>query len=207
MALKDNALITLQELKDHIGIHNSVSADAKLEGIINASSAMIASHTKRVLTTASYEQIFDGAGANKVILHQWPVTSIIAVYVDGDSVFDMNSLIPSDDYRLEKDIMVSYITRVFPRGYSNIRVDYTAGYGTVSPAETGDIPSDLKWACSELASWFYNSTSNRRIGVVSKGKLGESVSYEQRLPQHVELLLEPYVRHEFAHANVQIKNV
>lgn len=208
MALKDNALISLAEAKEHLSIPSgTTSADARLEKIINAASSAIESQTHRKLTTKSYQQIFDGAGANKVLLHQWPVQTIDAVYVDGNSIFDANSLIDPSDYLLEKEIMVTYIDRTFPRGYSNVRVDYTAGYGTVSPTETGDIPEDLRWACSELVAWYYNSTSNKRIGVTSKGKLGESVSFVQRIPEHIEMLLGPYMRYEFAHANVQVRNV
>lgn len=205
MALAANALITLAEAKTHIGIEPLVTTyDARIEGIINAASALIENYTKRKLTTNSYTEYFDGAGANKILLHQWPVTAITAVYIDADSNFDAGSQISVDDYDLERDIMVIYHDRTFPRGYRNIRVDYTAGYGE---AAADNIPHDLRWACSELVAWFYNSTSNKRVGILSKGKLGESVAFEQRIPQHIQMILEQYERHEFAHANVQVRNV
>lgn len=204
MALQPNALVSLAEAKVHLGIGPGiVDFDARIEMIINSASAMIENYTKRKLTTQSYTQYFDGSGANKVLLHQWPVTELTAVYVDGDSKFDANSLIQAEDYALEDEIMVIYHDRTFPRGYRNIRVDYTAGLGTVAD---DNIPYDLRWACMELVAWFYNSSSNQRIGILSKGKQGESVSFEQTLPQSIALMLEPYMRFEFPDANVQVRN-
>ena len=204
MPLKSNALITLDYAKEHLGIPSgTTSVDSRVETIINAASGMIERYCRRILVTQAHEQFSDGRGQNKLLLHEYPVASVQNLYIDQDSVFSATTLIDTDDYALEKESVIVMLDRTLPRGYRNIKVEYTAGYGV---AGDGNIPSDIEWACAELVSWFYNSTSNHRIGIISQGKQNENVTFEQTLPGNVKLFLEPYVRIEFADASVQIRN-
>lgn len=202
MALNSNALITLDYAKIHLGIPlATLSYDARIEAIVNSASAMIARYCRRVLISESYTEYFDGRGQNRLLLHEWPASSVTAIYQDNDSVFPPSSAYDSGTYFLEKQMEIVFIDRTLPRGYRNIKVEYTAGYGTA-----GSMPSDIEWACAELVSWFYNSTTNHRIGVLTQAKQGETISYEQTLPDHIRLTLEPYVRLEFAQTTTPIRN-
>lgn len=129
--------------------------------------------------------------------------SITSVTIDSESDFPASKDLDPSDYYLEKEIVVGYKNGYFPRGYRNVKSVYVAGYGT---AVGNDLPSDLEWACNELVLWFYNSNSNRRIGITSQTKQGETVSFEQMLPENIALLLQSYMRVEIADADVAIRN-
>ncbi len=205
MTLNTDALISLDEGKIHLGIPASNSNfDSRIETIINTSSAVISRYTKRNLVTTSYQEVFDGRGSNKLIMHQWPILSIEGLFIDDSSQFSNETAVSANQYQVEKFIMVVFLNATFPVGTRNVKVTYTAGYGT---SQEGNLPADLRWACAELLSFFYTMNSNHRSGVISQNKQGESVSYEQIIPGHIAMILEPYVRQEFPDAEVSIKSL
>ena len=189
MALKANALVTLAKAKSHLGI-STTSLDSRIEQIVNTASQVIESYTSRKLVTQSHTEIIDGRSTNKLLLGQYPITggpatgNLPQVFIDASSIFDAATEIDTDQYRVEKNNLLVRVNRIWGKGYQNIKVIYNAGIGDLV---TDDIPADLEWATLEVVSWYYNTTSNHRIGVLSQGKLGESVSFEQ--PEYPNTLI------------------
>jgi hypothetical protein len=166
------ALITLQQLKDHLGISGS-SEDTKLTNIVNAVDTFVQTYTHRNLELASYSDIImDGTGTNALILDDFPLDSVW-------SIFENNELIEEVDYddRTESGTAgywiadysnsIIYNSDCWGRGRGILKVSYSAGYNP--------IPSDLYLACLRIGEYFYST--HGRTGVVSEG-LG---SYSYRL--------------------------
>ncbi|GHU45243.1 hypothetical protein FACS1894190_17330 [Spirochaetia bacterium] len=80
--------------------------------------------------------------------------------------------------------------RVTPthRKYNNetIFIKYIAGY------KTSEMPPSLKDACIELVAWKYARHKGKKLGVTPNNKT--EVSLENKMPEHVKELLEPYRR-------------
>jgi len=215
MSLKPNALCLLATLKEQIDLPASdTSLDSKLERLINVASQFIENYCGRVLVEASYDEFHDGRSGNRLLLKQWPVTGGPAdsgtkpeVFIDATGVFATTTAVDVDSYWVANDIELIG-TGVWPKGYRNIKVTYTAGLGKINTiAETNTLPSDLEQACLDYAEWIHTMNTDRRIGRNTKTKGDESVSFISDIPPHVAMILEKYVRHEFpSDAPVGVRN-
>ena len=215
MSLKANALCLLVTLKEHLDIPaDDTSLDSKLNRLINVASQFIENYCGRVLVEASYDEYHDGRAGNRLLLKQWPVTGGPAdsgskpqVIVDAGGVFAIADAVDADNYWIANDIELVRVG-MWPKGYRNIKVCYTAGLGKINTiAETNTLPSDLEQACLDYVEWLHTMNTDRRIGRNTKSKWDESVSFISDIPPHVAMILEKYVRHEFpSDAPVGVRN-
>jgi uncharacterized phiE125 gp8 family phage protein len=202
MALNANALTTLANAKAWLKIPTlETGTDSMVEMFINAASDDIEQYTQRKLKAQSHTEIQHGRGSNAILCHEFPVNSITELRIDPDSDFtDASTLIDADDYRLEASSdCIFLLTRLFPRGYSNIRVIYNAGYSTV--------PASLEQACLWITAFNYRMWETKNIARPNKSKDGESASYGQAWPDHIIAALNKFKRTEFPNVNAPIWNV
>lgn len=196
MALNANALTTVENVRLQLEIPlASVDADltAKLENLINAASQAIENFTKRKLVQSIHTEFGDGDRSTLYVTRQWPITQVNELWIDGSSEFtDTSAQLASDQFAIVDDgAAVQLIKgRVFSFGNYNVKVIYQAGFATT--------PSDLQFACDQYCEWLFRMQERRDIGRSSKSKGDESVSMSQALPEHIQKLLEPYMRVEFA---------
>jgi hypothetical protein len=215
MSLNSNALCLLATLKEHLDIQPSdTSLDSKLNRLINVASQFIENYCGRVLVEATYEEYHDGRAGNRLLLKQWPIVGGPAdsgtkpeVIVDANGVFAASDAVDVASYWVANDIELVR-QGLWPKGYRNIKVSYTAGLGKVNTtAATNTLPSDLEQACLDYAEWLHTMNTDRRIGRNTKTKGDESVAFISDIPPHVAMILEKYVRHEFpSDAPVGVRN-
>jgi len=186
------------------------TVDAETERLINTASEMIAKRTHRILYTLTHTQYLDGSRTNRILLGEWPITGGPAagatkpeVFIDSKSEFGSGTEVDTDEYYIDQDIALVLVKGSFPKGTRNIKVVYEAGYGT---AVGGDIPSDLENICLEFVQYLHQKHHDRRLGIESKGKSGESVTYELGIPKYIDDWLEPYIRCDFAASNAPVTN-
>jgi hypothetical protein len=202
MALNANALTLLATAKDHLDILVSdTSQNTRIERMINTASQFIARYCRRTLVTATHTEYIDGRGGNRIMLKEWPITggpaaggTKPAVYIDSDSVFGAGTEVDTGSYYVANGITLIRVGEggmIWPKGYRNIKVIYTAGYGVA-----GTMPSDLEQACLDYVMWLFDMRNDRRIGRATKSKSGETVSFVNNLPEHIAEILEPYVKYE-----------
>lgn len=212
MPLNANALVLRATASTFLGITDGAdpATDAETERLINAASETIAKRTHRILYTLTHTQFLDGSRTNKILLKQWPITGGPAagatkpeVFIDGKSEFASGSEVDTDEYYVEEDIALVLVKGSFPKGTRNIKVVYEAGYGTAVGA---NIPSDLENICLEFVQYLNQKHHDRRLGLQSKGKSGESVTYELGIPKYIDDMLEPYIRHDFSASNAPVTN-
>lgn len=195
------ALTDLTAVKDHLGIPPATTTfDARLTRFIDAASQAIENFLDRTVLTATYTEIQDGRASNRVILRNFPVTSVTSVYIDPDSEFtDPSTEVDSSDFRLEDESLIVLLHRQFPRGTQNVRVIYDAGYATVPPV--------IENSCLFLVEWYYDLQNDLRVGNVSKGKNNETTKYLTEWPKWLKDQLMPYRRSEWPIANAPVENL
>ena len=180
------ALTTLSAAKTQLKIADAITDyDARVNALIAVASQRISSYCNRVFEPATYTETFDGRRQNEVLLSQFPITSITSVHIDSSRVFGATSLLPVDDYDADTDTgMVRFHNGNLPSGSKNIQIVYDAGYAV--------IPADLDYACVMFVEFLYNQNDDRRIGIKSKGKDQESVTYILGMPQEVVEIIDHY---------------
>lgn len=200
MTLNLNALCTLAQAKDFLDIPSAnTSYDNKLTMYINAASELIENHCDRKFMFNTYSVRRDGRRSDRIVLPQYPVIEIIDVWDSITWDFDDQSKIDEDEYTIEEDSIVVLKARRFSRGNANVRIDFTAGYKSVlDPMGAGlPLPSTLNYACLMFVEYFDSLRSDRRTGVTSKGKQGESISFIQDdIPPQIAKMLVDFIRYE-----------
>lgn len=208
VVLKSNALATLDEVKRHLSI-GVANQDDNLRTLINTASQFVESYCRRRLTIQSYTEYQDGRASNRLLLDQWPVIGVPVIAFDQTGKFDGGEeIVDTDRYFVDpRSGDLVFVGGRPPKGYRNIRIEYQAGYGEVDDVEdTNTLPSDLTFACLQLVEWYYRSTTDQRVGQKSKGKNNETVSFETLLPDHIALILQPYIRMEMPRTQVPVRN-
>ena len=148
---------------------DDTSRDDVLQLLLDEVSNLIEEFCGRTFGAAEYTEFYSGDNTAVLVLAQRPVTAILSLWVDengywGDGLdpFGTATLLEAGAYALEKDQpdgssrcgLVYRVNGVWPRPYSvasgnlsasaphgtgNIKVRYTAGYGTV--------PGTVQLAC------------------------------------------------------------
>ena len=210
MALNANALVTLANMKSFLGITDAAS-DTEITRLINVASQSIERVTLRVLVNSTHTEYLDGRRTNLLQTRQWPITGGASpngkpeIYLDdGNGDFPISTLLDDTTYWVH-EMGTQIIRRVnWPLGYRNIKIVYTSGYGVGGASAA--MPSDLEDAAMQYVGWLYRMNNDRRLGVDTKTKLGETVRYTQGIPEFIQNLIEPYVRQEFPVSNVPVRN-
>ncbi len=180
-------LTTRDDLKLYLGIDAADSSeDDFLDDLIDYASERIETHCGRRFASEALTEYLDGPGTTELVLSRRPVTELTSVRIDSERDFGEDTEVDSSELVLHAESgVVERDGAVFPRGASNVRVVYTAGYAAV--------PDDLALACVKLAAAWY---AHARAGAdgVSKETLGDySAKYRnEALPADVDAILDPY---------------
>ena len=210
MAIAANALTLLTTAKEHLEIPAAtLTFDSTIERLINVASNLIARKCKRILLDTTHTDYFDGRASNRILLREYPVQSITTIKVDSESIFASGSEIDASEFAIvDRETSVLRVNGgIWSKGYRNIEVVYLAGLGVVSTGgQTNTFPPELEQAALDYVLWLYDMNSDRRIGRTSKSKGGESVEYEQRIPQSITDQIDHLIRFEFPEAEVGVRN-
>jgi hypothetical protein len=206
IALGENALLTLAELKAGLGIKNT-DQDLQLAELINAVSDAMDSLCGRRLKTHTYndEYLFVRGDLLLDSGRAWldvesPITALTALSIDGvaQTIWQPSSFgspLDADVYVLEgrdpkhgRDRLGR--TTGWTPGTLVCRT-YTAGYGPVG----FPVPGDLKQGVLSLAVDAYYRRSRQAEPVISRSAGAETVTYvNEALPRTFRPLLNAYRR-------------
>ena len=192
MKARENTLYSLIPLEDFKAVLSIDDREEKQARFCLVTAALtIEQYCKRKLLRKKYFERIEYIG-DFLPLREYPVTEILAVYVNGEIVEpEFYHTVPDCglDYDLPFSLSLSPALRRY-RGLSAVKAVYWAGY------PFGKVPPDLASACMELAAWNMNRYRGRRVGMTGNvrggGKDGEH--FEMSMPENVRALLEPYRR-------------
>ena len=195
---KLHTLIPLDEFKSLMGVDDRDDKTARF--CLVTASLSIEQYCKRKFLRKQYFEVFKWSDHLILILKEYPVSEILAVYSYNDFQVSENCgmiLEPEfyrpmigNDYNEEIPFELLLSPSLKPYQLKLIKVIYSAGYST------GEIPEDLSAACMELASWNFNRYRGRRIGMTGniRGSGVQGEHFELSMPENVKALIEPYRR-------------
>lgn len=214
MPLSPRALTTLATVKSELGITDTAS-DTLLERYINSSSDAIIKMIERDLVHTVYTgERYQGSGATKLYLKDWPIVSIQKIEVD-----DVGEYIVGDDYELtdrdkrEGTVYNQYMwpkvsktfgdltTTVGAEEERSITIDYTAGYctpnqvtGLVCPLRT--LPYDLEDLVIDMVATAYGQYCTHTKGQKSYKAGGRTIEWLNMLNDNQKAIINSYKRYE-----------
>lgn len=196
------ALATLAQLKTQLGFKPSdIIQDPKLQLFLDAGSAWVESYCNRLFSQATRTELFHGNRSNAINPRQWPITAVTELRVSSTRSWgDSSSLLDSSSYGISPDgIMIINYSGIFPIGFDNVRLIYTAGYAT--------IPADLVLANLWASEWFYLHNNRGDSGRTSVSKQGESIGIDHDIPPMIKSILQPYKRIELPSDALAVRHV
>lgn len=158
----EGAADTLAELDDIKGYLNLTTEDddVLLSDIIKRKNAHVKQYCQRDFLQATYTEYHSGGGPSillpfqypningmlALMLEQYPVSSITAIYDDVGRTYGADSLIDPDNYAIAdpNNGIVELDGLSLCKGVKNIKVVYVAGYAA------SELPEDLKEAFIKL---------------------------------------------------------
>jgi hypothetical protein len=188
MPLGEDALITWEYAKLHLGLRDEDGDQAVFEDIINAISQRANAIARRHLRRRTYPAIVvNGSGAPRLILSEYPVASIGRLLADPTRGFGDDREIPGTAYHLDAEagIIELYLGR-FPVAIATVRIeDLVAGYDPV--------PDDLQLAVLEGVDVTARRVKDHHSGVRSiTAPNAITTQYELALPMTSIVVFESY---------------
>jgi hypothetical protein len=159
-------LTTVDAVKKYLGI-TSASDDSLLASLITAASGYIQTFINRVFEVQEYVDKFSGHGNNTWMLRNYPCKTVSIVTINGNTIYPAATA--TGFGYVYDDISVTVRGHAFLKGALNCAITYQAGYD--------NVPAEIAQACIELVSLRYKEKD--RIGLISKGLAGETISYSQ----------------------------
>jgi hypothetical protein len=152
--------VKIEELKEYSGAHDE---DNLLQNYIDSAEDIVNTYLGYSPTLHNYIHYFDGTGTHELQLKSKPITHIISIEINGQSI-------PVSEFYNTFNSEFLYYNKIFPSGKRNIKVEYNAGWGITIDDDTanGDyLPRIIKMTVLRIAS-ILQSESNSNIGVSSK---------------------------------------
>lgn len=178
-------LVTLAQLKAHIGNAADATDDAVLQRITDSVCSFLESACNRTFAVTNYVEHRNGNGGRYIVLNHYPVVTITSLQVNGVPIpqstsWDEPGWVLTHGYRLD----VRGGGYAFHRGDLNVVIAYSAGFAA--------IPGDLQQAALVMGAMAYKERD--RIGITSKSVGGESVSFLTEMPDLVQRVVREYAR-------------
>ena len=211
-----HTLIPLDEFKALMGVDDRDDKTARF--CLVTSTLTIEEYCKRKFLRKQYFEVFKWSGHLVLILKEYPVSEILAVYTYNDLQVSENCgmILEPEFYRpmigndynegIPFELLLSPSLK--PYQLKMIKVIYSAGYVSKSNEYLTDneklpdkymplvVPANLSAACLELAAWNFNRYKGKRIGMSGniRGAGVQGEHFEMTIPENVKALIEPYRR-------------
>ena len=183
-------LITRSECKSYLGI-TTTNRDAEIDLLIPKVSALTQTYCRRGLTEYSSTNVFtqyaDG-DVDKIILHETPVQSIVAVSKSTDYGQNYTALVENTDWVLGRDDCIYPINtyKYFDYYLNGYKIEYFGGYTT--------LPEDLKLAVLDLVEYYMkNNTAVHVNRDVTPNVTQIQYVATSNFPAHIKRVLDQYV--------------
>lgn len=175
MALVAYALCTVNDVKQHL--FNSTAGttyDTLIEDFINSCTDWIEAECGRRFKNLGFvisnEAHSGGDGGGNIFTKNYPIVSVTSFQVNGGTQANPAwESLNEDDFSIDSDSGIIYVSGGLSKGNLNYRITYEAGYGTV--------PYDLKLACIKMVSKEFDK--RRSQGVLNESSGGASTQWHE----------------------------
>lgn len=176
-------LITLEDAKAMLGITSSEN-DSLIESLIEEAQIVVETYIWRAIESGEITDILDGSGEQIINLPNFPVSTLTSIeYNSGTLSSPSWTSFDADGYSLKGSTGQIRFTNPIPKGFSNIKVVYEAGYAE------GEVPWDIILALKRIVSFYWNTRDSG--GISSESVDGSSVSFDSTKKPDLSLL-DPY---------------
>ncbi len=185
MELISTALVSVEETEEILQIPTSLRN--RTIWCINAMSATAYRLAGRIFCERVNEEMYlEGYAGRSVIVPEFPLTEVSALYLDHTREFGLDTLVPPESYEIDKDAGLIYLLdRLTPIGRRTIKLVATIGYT--------EVPADVKQATIEGVSWLLDRFNDHAIGVASISSAeGINTAYERYLPPSIKDVFRGY---------------
>jgi uncharacterized phiE125 gp8 family phage protein len=181
--------VDITKIKTYLGISVSTH-DTVLTNLMTAVCAFIENVCDRVFNETTYtEEIYSG-GEKIIFLKKYPVSAVSKVeYKSGSNSNPTWTEFTEDDYDLVDGRRLIRaggwapgVNTIWPSGYNNIRITYTAGYSS--------NPADLEQLIIELVAKKFNQRKSDGIG--SESAEGASLDWSRALTPEQKIVLSKF---------------
>ncbi len=177
-------LVTWSTVKARLGLDDSEQTN--VEALISVASAAADRYTDRNLAAADYTLLLDGSGSKRLLLPDWPINTVAAVYVDTNRKYGVGSEVT--DYVTYTHGML-YRAGGWPEQPQAVKIECNLGYSTV--------PADLENAVVELVAYYRARQLDNAIGIRSiTSPDGINTAFELSMPMAARTILEAYKKAE-----------
>ena len=195
-----DALTTVAEVETFLGLSSGADT-ARITNAINHATKRILNYIDRTIASTARTEYYDGTDTPILVLRHYPIIgNPTTVNVDGNRDFAAaDDLTVDDDYLVEADEGILRLVgqagagipgdeTVWPRGYQNIKVVYTAGYAST--------PEGLLQVATEFAAYYYDKRGTRGNTRYSLGSVmvDEDINHPSGIPSAFRGDLDAYVR-------------
>jgi hypothetical protein len=151
--------VTVEELQNYANVYG----DAVLQqNYIDSAEGIISAYLGYSPTLHSYHQLFNGSGTNELQLKAKPISTIVSIIINGESI-------PLSEFYNTNDEFI-YYSKIFPEGKRNIEIEYDAGFGITPDDDQINkdyVPSIIKMTVLRIAA-LLQTESDGNIGISSK---------------------------------------
>ena len=157
------AFATFGDLEDRLRVTFTAEEQAQATALLDLATELIKAEADQTIDQVTNDSItVDGTGTGRLVLPEWPVTSVASVTADG------TLLTFADDYKWTLRGVLLRVGAVWVYDIGNVAVVYTHGYSVTPPALTS--------VCVEMAARAWSTPAS---GAVTQESIGSySVSYD-----------------------------
>lgn len=172
----------------NLGVDAMKAAGPVLADIGSGVQTAIEDRIGRHLEVRDHTDVLSGNGKRTLFLPWDPVVSITSLTVNGAAIVVDDPAVgtyPRSSVILRDRNSLAYTNGgVFSEGFGNVIVVYRAGFALPPPAL---ITAGVMWG----AQLFRNRD---RVGIASVSTAGQTTSFVNDIPKHVEKMISPYIR-------------
>ena len=180
-------LITWEKVKSILSIPDEDQETTQF--IISSVSLQAQRMMSRSIVSVTPEEIRRGTGLQSLLLEEYPIKTVTALYIDTSFQFSEDTKLDVTDYYVDKKIgQIELFWQHFPNESlgRSVKIVYEAGYD--------EIPADIQQAVLESVQWNYNRIQYDGIGVKNEKVDGISQSFEVTIPTNAREIFQSYRR-------------
>lgn len=191
MATRATTLFSQSVVKAHLEVSVSTH-DAILDRIADAVSELVEQETNTLYVQRARSEVHDGDGTSRLHLEYFPIGSTLTSLTITRSPGDTPESIAATEYTLDtKRGIVGLHTDAFTKGFQNVAVTYTPGYGS---QDGSDLPAEIVGVALDILKLVWSEWTSGAMAASSINVGPGSLVIKPDWPKHIRAVLDSHRR-------------